>query len=313
MTTPGISDLSPRRCPRLGDAGRVQRVTPKRAAPARTGWRCPPPRRGRGSPRRVEVVVEALAHRADGDVGVAGSRRRVPPALEARLRIHDVGAVPLPVAAVVVDEHGEADGVGVPVLQQVADEDQVPERLRHLLAAEADQSDVEPVPDEGLARHRLGLGGLALVVGEHEVPAAAVDVEGDPSSRSASAEHSMCHPGGPGPSATPRPARREARAARARSRAGRACSGRRIAAVDRSELEHLGAVEVADLPELGKVATSKYTAPRPGRRGRLRGTSRRGRGSRRWPTSPGARSRRVTGERADVGVEAGHLFGGEVE
>ena len=58
-----------------------------------------------------------------------------------------------------------------------------------------------------MARERvaraLGLGALVLVVREHEVVAAAVEVEALAEDRSDIAEHSMCQPGRPGPTATP--------------------------------------------------------------------------------------------------------------
>ena len=132
--------------------------------------------------------------------------------------------------AVVVRQQRQAHGGRVPLLAQVADEDEVAERLRHLRPVQTDQPDVEPEPDEGLPGHRLGLRRLALVVREHEVAPAAVDVD-----RLAElTQHegrALDVPSGPSrvPSATPRPARRAATAATARSRAGPACWGPRDA------------------------------------------------------------------------------------
>ena len=77
-----------------------------------------------------------------------------------------------------VGEDGESHRHRVPFLHQIAHEDEVAERLRHLLSAQAHHPLVQPVPHEGLAGRRLGLRGLALVVGEDEVCAAAVQVDG---------------------------------------------------------------------------------------------------------------------------------------
>ena len=76
-----------------------------------------------------------------------------------------------------VREQRQPDSGRVPLFAEVADEDEIAEGLRHLRAVEADQADVEPQPDERLVGDRFGLGRLALVVREHEVPASAVDVD----------------------------------------------------------------------------------------------------------------------------------------
>src|SRR5205807_879841 len=63
-------------------------------------------------------------------------------------------------------------------LGDLADGDDVAERLRHLLAAEVEHAGVEPVAGEGaLAEGPLRLRDLVLVVREDEVTAATVDVE----------------------------------------------------------------------------------------------------------------------------------------
>ena len=101
-------------------------------------------------------------------------------------------------------------------------EQRVAQRLAHLLAGDADQAVVHPVPGEAVA-DRGGLGPLVLVVREDQVQAAAVDVEGRrpgtwwpwPSTPGAS-------PGGPGPTGSPRTARPACGPSTARSPAGRA-------------------------------------------------------------------------------------------
>ena len=73
---------------------------------------------------------------------------------------------------------GKADGPGVVHVAQVAYEDEVAQRLGHLRALVGDHPDVHPVAGERLPGGRLTLGGLAFVVGEGQVVAAAVEVNG---------------------------------------------------------------------------------------------------------------------------------------
>ena len=100
-----------------------------------------------------------------------------PPGLEARDRGRHVGVGPLPIGPVVVGEEREPDRSGLPLLQQVPDEHQVAEGLRHLLPSEPDDPDMQPMADELGSGDRLGLRGLAFVMGEDEVPSAPVDVD----------------------------------------------------------------------------------------------------------------------------------------
>ena len=63
-------------------------------------------------------------------------------------------------------------------LQRLADLDEVAERLAHLAALVADHPRVHPGPRKRLlARQRLRLRPLRLVVAELQVPSAAVDVD----------------------------------------------------------------------------------------------------------------------------------------
>ena len=72
----------------------------------------------------------------------------------------------------------EANGGGAVALeQQVAEGVEVALGLRHLLAFDEQEADVHPVADEGLAAGGFGLGDLVLVVREHEVFAAGVEVD----------------------------------------------------------------------------------------------------------------------------------------
>ena len=71
--------------------------------------------------------------------------------------------------AVVVLDDRQPDRPRVPLRAQLVDEHQVAEALRHLVAVHEDHRRVHPVPDERLARRRLALGPLALVVREDQV------------------------------------------------------------------------------------------------------------------------------------------------
>src|SRR6266478_2650057 len=79
--------------------------------------------------------------------------------------------------AVVGAEDPQPQRLGIVPLDDVADRQRVAERLRHLVLAHVHEAVVHPVAGEGLVRHRLRLGDLALVVRKDEVLAAAVDVE----------------------------------------------------------------------------------------------------------------------------------------
>ena len=65
----------------------------------------------------------------------------------------------------------------VPFREGVLQQDDVAERLPHLLAADRDEVVVDPVLHERFPGEAFALGDLALVVGEHVVHPAAVDVE----------------------------------------------------------------------------------------------------------------------------------------
>ena len=75
-------------------------------------------------------------------------------------------------------EEGVAEDHAAVAGQELAGADHVADGLGHLLALELKEGVVEPVAGERLAGGGLGLGDLVLVVGEDEVLAAAVDVEG---------------------------------------------------------------------------------------------------------------------------------------
>src|SRR5690606_16431061 len=75
-------------------------------------------------------------------------------------------------------EHHEPECLSQATVDQVADSDDVADRLRHLVAAELQQTVVYPVAREGLgAEIRFRLRDLVLVVREDQVRAAAVDID----------------------------------------------------------------------------------------------------------------------------------------
>src|SRR5579875_2558926 len=127
-------------------------------------------------PDGIEVVVEAFPDNLQC-TAVVDPTLHPPPSIKSLGGDRQVVGVPLPVAAVVVAEQRQADRHRLPVLQQITHKHQVPKRFGHLLPAELDQSHVQPVPDERLACHRLGLRSLTLVMGEHEVPASSVEID----------------------------------------------------------------------------------------------------------------------------------------
>jgi hypothetical protein len=134
----------------------------------------------------VEVVVhgggEARAGVTPGVVRRSAGRQRAPGGvrppqpLQALGRRGDGVVREVADAAVMRAQQVEPHGDGVVALEQRRQLHHVALRLRHLLAAERQHVPVHPHAGEGLAG-RPRLGELALVVREHQVEAAAVDVE----------------------------------------------------------------------------------------------------------------------------------------
>ena len=81
--------------------------------------------------------------------------------------------------AIVATQQVHHDSVAPILLDHLVQERDVADRLGHLLAGELDHAVVHPDPGQLLPARGARLGGLVLVVGEHEVRAAAVDVEAD--------------------------------------------------------------------------------------------------------------------------------------
>jgi len=109
--------------------------------------------------------------------GPVEALHRVHDALERDARLFDALVGEVQRAAVVRLQHEEAQHGRVDRLQDVAQQEEVVERLRHLLAVDLQHAAMHPVVREGLSRGRLGLGALVLVVREDEVGPAAVNVE----------------------------------------------------------------------------------------------------------------------------------------
>ena len=83
-------------------------------------------------------------------------------------------------------QHQHAQGLGAHQVERLAQQQEVVEALGHLLdlagggVGDLQHARVHPVARERGAVGRLGLGDLVLMMGEDEVAAAAVDVEGEP-------------------------------------------------------------------------------------------------------------------------------------
>ena len=232
-----------------------------------------------------------------GTIGTLGGGEEP---VQERGAVVEIGVVPLEAGAVVVLHQREPDGTGIGRLEQVADEHEVAERLRHLLALVAHHRRVHPVAGERLAGDALALRDLALVVREDEVGAAAVQVDGgaelvhghhralDVPAGATDAERRVATT-----------ARRAATAARARSRAGRGGAGRRGCRRAR--------VRVAP-SHRGSSATARRSAGTSSRRstrcrGRRRRCRRRGAGR---PSRSCRRSTRWRGARRAAGACRGH-------
>ena len=71
----------------------------------------------------------------------------------------------------------EAHHLGVVVLEDVADDEEIAERLRHFLASHLQELVMHPVLHERLAGRTLGLGDFVFVMRKLQVHAAAVQIE----------------------------------------------------------------------------------------------------------------------------------------
>ena len=273
--------------------------------------------RGPYPPQAVLVGAERLhdpvrVHRFP-DVHPVGGHRA--PRLEPGRGPDQVVVGPLPVEPVVVRQQGEPYRGRLPLLQQLAHEDQVAERLRHLRALEADQAHVEPVADERHPGGGLRLGRLALVVREDEVPSTAVHVDRLPQ-LAQDERRALDVPPGPSRAPTRLP--------------GRLVGQRRLPQheVERVPLvgvvgvppvlgghgQHGGRVEVADLPEAGEGGHVEVDRP-AGLVGVTRVEHRADQGE---DLGDGGRGPRLgpRGDEAEGGhvvVEPGDLLGGQVQ
>ena len=197
---------------------------PSKRAPSATGRPPSPPRRGPHRGRRVEILVEGPAHRGQAAGAVSG-RGAAPQGQAGGGRRHVLVGAPVPVVAVVVSEQGQAHRGG-----------------SHSWAGDPRRPGCRATWTSWCRPGRPGRRGTTPARRACPSPTGTGPSHSwwgktNPpppwmsrvflSSRNASAEHSMCHPGRPGPRATPTPARRAGTAATGRSRAGRACWDRR--------------------------------------------------------------------------------------
>ena len=127
--------------------------------------------------RGVEVVIERLDHRRRRLTVLGVGRDRIP--IVERLRtLFRTPQGPVERRAVMRLEHAQAQHLARPIGQHLADREEVAEALRHLLALELQESVVHPD-----IRHAVGMKGAAglrefvLMVREHQIDAAAMNVE----------------------------------------------------------------------------------------------------------------------------------------
>ena len=210
--------------------------------------------RGRRRSRR------ARAPRTDADPVRRSLCAAASEPVQERDALFEIGVVPLEAVAVVVAQQREADRARVGRLQQVADEDEVAERLRHLLALVVHHRRVQPVPHERLAGDRLALRDLALVVREDEVGAAAVQVERRPVLVHRH-RRALDVPTGPADAErrAPRGLVRERRLPQHEVERGAPVRVVGVAAACPGELQHLLLAVVRQLPEAVRTTTRRST------------------------------------------------------
>jgi hypothetical protein len=68
----------------------------------------------------------------------------------------------------------QPEGIGPFAIDQVANCIEIAQRLGHFLSIHLEESGMNPMPREGLTRHRFALRDLAFVVGEDQILAARV-------------------------------------------------------------------------------------------------------------------------------------------
>ena len=128
---------------------------------------------------RVEVVVENLLELTPIGIAFGLEEEGVAERFELRTGLLDrlVGEVDRlrPVAC----HEEQHQRLATPAVERVADRDDVPFGLRHLLAGEAQHPVVRPDVRE-VVSERAGLRQLVLVMREHQIEPAAVDLEHGP-------------------------------------------------------------------------------------------------------------------------------------
>ena len=161
------------------------------------------------------------ARRSAAPVTPASRKRAVEP-IELLLRLVAQLRRPVERLPVVRREQAQAHGLGRVASQQIADEQHVADGLRHLRAVHEHEAVVQPVARVDLAGVRAGaLRGLVLVVREHEIDAARVDVDRLARDAPRPSSSTRCaNPGGPGPTGSASRRSRAVTASRARSRPG---------------------------------------------------------------------------------------------
>ena len=210
-------------CRGPGARGRASSGMRRRACRGRRPWR---PGTGRGARRRRAQGAGSAEPGASG----SSARRRGRPARSraaSTASASSIGLVVVRPRAVVVRDEVVADGIAGVGAQQIAHEDQVAERLAHLLARRSGACRRASTRRRRAAR-RWPPSDCAISdswCGKARSPPPPWISNRLPRYVDRTSRSTRCaSPGRPGaPRRRPRPARRAARAARARSRADRAC------------------------------------------------------------------------------------------
>ena len=116
--------------------------------------------------RLVEALVDALLSALLVGEHFLGAGDELVKAAQVRFRLGEEAVRDIDVAAVARRKQSELDRLVGILLQKVLKEQAVAERLAHLLPVDLDEPVVRPILREPLARERLALGDLVLVMGK---------------------------------------------------------------------------------------------------------------------------------------------------
>src|SRR6266446_7975707 len=130
--------------------------------------------------RRIEVIVESIQHSYWNDrCSDLCCLKQTSPFPKNSLTFSKCVFCPIQWLTIVRSYHVEAQHLARPIVQKLADGEEIAERFGHLLAFDLEEAVVHPDLSERMIEMRsLRLRDFVLVMGEDEIDAAAVDVEG---------------------------------------------------------------------------------------------------------------------------------------